>query len=109
MQPVRYIDRELFPLLVHSVRRLSHYVGLGLRPWQMSLVPNVSYGLSSIILSIPLPPDPVFFTLNINYGSTKHLLHEAARRRGGSVVVAEVRFPIIDYDILMDQVSVGRQ
>ena len=91
-QPLRFIDRQLFPLLCHSIRCLAAHVRAP--PASIALVPNATYALSSVIASLPLAPGAVLFCLDIGYGSVKLMLQAAAARVGGAVVVGKVSFPL---------------
>ena len=92
-QPLRFIDRELFPLMCHSIRALASLVKCP--PTSLALVPNATYALSSVIASLPLPPGATLFCLDIGYGSVRTMLAAAAARVvGGSVVVGKVTFPL---------------
>ena len=91
-QPLRFIDRELFPLLCHSVKRLAALVKCA--PAALVLVPNATYALTSVINSVPLPRGATLFCLDIGYGSVKLMLQAAAARVGGTVVVGRVAFPL---------------
>ena len=93
-QPLRFIDRELFPLMCYSVRRLASFVKVP--PTSLALVPNATYALSSIIDSFPLSPGSVLFCLDIGYGSVKTMLLNAAAKVGGRLVVGKVTFPVVD-------------
>lgn len=110
-QPLRYIDRELFPLMVHSLREASAL--LGVRATQMAFVPNATYALTATISSLLTGPDSpcalsgptdcVFF-LDIGYGSVKKMLLQACEATGAKVVVGTVRFPLSTPQELVQQV-----
>jgi len=91
-QPLRFIDRELFPLMCHSVRCLASLVKCP--PTSLVLVSNATYALSSIIESFPLPTGAVVFCLDIGYGSVKTMLLSAVSKVGGKLVVGKVSFPL---------------
>ena len=76
LQPLRYIDRELFPLLCHSLRRAAALVHAP--PTSLALVPNATYALSSVIASVvgPMRGGSVCM-LDIGYGSVQKMLRHA--------------------------------
>ena len=92
LQPLRFIDRELFPLMCHSLRCLAAHVRAPATA--LALVPNATYALSSILASLPLPQGATLFCLDIGYGSVRHMLQAAAARVGGRLVVGKVTFPL---------------
>lgn len=74
-QPVRFIDRELFSHWIQSLEALSFF--LHTDPLQMVLVPNVTFGLWSVLQSLvhmhPLNAISIVY-FNFTYGGTKKML-----------------------------------
>lgn len=70
-QPLRFIDRELFPLLCHSIRRVAEFVHAP--PNTIAIVPNATYALTSVIQSHNVKSGEVICTLDIGYGSLKKM------------------------------------
>jgi isopenicillin-N epimerase len=99
-QPLRFIDRELFPLMCHSIRRVARDLLGGVPPCTVALVPNATYALTSAILSCPpLERGDAVFMLDIGYGSVKKMLTQACERAAGGgggvdLVVGSVSFPV---------------
>jgi len=91
-QPLRFIDRELFPLMVHSVRAAARLVGAP--PASIALCPHATYALHSVISSQPLREGDTLFCLDVGYGSVRKMLALAAERAGARVVVGAVPFPL---------------
>ena len=91
-QPLRFIDRDLFPLMVHSIRCAARLVGAP--PASIALCPHATYALHSVITSLVLTADDTLFCLDIGYGSVKKMLALAAERAGARVVVGVVPFPL---------------
>jgi len=81
-QPLRFIDRELFPLLCHSLRRAATLVRAP--PTSVALVPNATYALTSVIRSLAGARDGAgraageICMLSIGYGSVEKMLRHAA-------------------------------
>jgi len=102
-QPLRFFDRKLFPGLVESVRRLSHFIGAS--PAQITLTNNATAGLDSIISSLFDPqsiksctpgklsrsgkPRDHIIVFDTTYGSVKKM---ASRFTNG--MVHEFKLPI---------------
>ena len=87
LQPLRFIDRELFPLLCHSLRRAAALVRAP--PTSLALVPNATYALWSVIRSIAgersaaagaaaKAAPPTVCMLDIGYGSVQKMLRHAS-------------------------------
>lgn len=89
-QPLRFMDRELFPLLVESIRQLAGE--LGCAPPELVLVPNATYALTAVIDSVPLSPGDVVFCLDIGYGSVRTMLQRATRRARAMLAVGDTHF-----------------
>jgi isopenicillin-N epimerase len=70
-QPLRFIDRELFPLLCYSIRRVAAFVHA--KPTSIAIVPNATYALTSVIQSHRIISGSVICTLDIGYGSLKKM------------------------------------
>jgi isopenicillin-N epimerase len=93
-QPLRFIDRELFPHMCEAIRAVAVLVRAP--PPCVSLVPNATYGLNSVISSqrARLGPGSTVFMLDIGYGSVKKMLARACEGTGASVVVGVIPFPL---------------
>ena len=101
MQPLRFIDRELFPLICYSIRRIAEW--LNISPLQVVLIPNATYGLTSIIESFPLTNEDSVYMLDIGYGSVKKMLTLACQKSKATLHVGTIQFPT-DRTSLINQV-----
>jgi selenocysteine lyase/cysteine desulfurase len=90
-QPLRFLDRELFPHIVAVLRRLAAE-HLGCSPRRLAPVPNATTGINAVVRSWALKPGDAVFTLSIAYGSVKKLLFDACERAGAELVIADVKF-----------------
>lgn len=86
-QPVSFLDRQLFPLMVYQIQRLGKLIGSA--PENLCLVNNCTFGVYSVLSS--LKPKTVF-SLNIGYGAVKKML----RHIKATVIEAKVSLPIKD-------------
>ncbi|WIA22809.1 hypothetical protein OEZ86_009760 [Tetradesmus obliquus] len=100
LQPLRFIDRELFPQLVRVIRELAAFVNC--RPQDLVLLPNATTGLNAVISSCKLQPGDTVYSLNIGYGSVKKMLQAACDAAGASHVVGEVTFPLSGPEQLLE-------
>jgi isopenicillin-N epimerase len=78
-QPLRYHDRELLPHLVYSTRRLAQFCGAEPRE-ALTLIPNVTYGLNSILRGYSQyysdKKQQHVILWDTSYGSLKKMAHE---------------------------------
>lgn len=102
-QPLRWFDRELFPLLAHSIRAAAALIRAP--PANVALVPHATYALSSVIGSLLLQPGDVIFCLDVGYGSVKKMLSAAAERSGARLVVGAVPFPLTTPASFVDAIA----
>lgn len=102
-QPLRFIDRELFALMVHSVRCAARLVRAP--PISIALCCHATYALHSVIASLPLSAGDTLFCLDIGYGSVKKMLALAADRAGARLVVGTVPFPLTTPAALVEAVE----
>ena len=92
-QPLRFMDRELFPLLVESTRQLA--AELHCPPSELTLIPNATYGLTAVIDSVPLSAGDVVFMLDIGYGSVRTMLQRATKRARAVLEIGDTHFATI--------------
>lgn len=83
LQPLRAIDRWLFPLLVRTLQTLSAELHADIR--SLALVPNATTGLNAAFGSLPLGPGDVVAYLDIAYGSVKKMLAEYTARASATL------------------------
>jgi selenocysteine lyase/cysteine desulfurase len=91
-QPLRFIDRQLLPLLVFTVRRLAKL--LRVHPKELVLVPNATTALNSVFRSLKLQPGDRILTLDTGYGATKKMLSYVCSASGAVVDELPVVFPV---------------
>ena len=98
-QPLRFIDRELLPLLVLTLRRLARF--LHCPPSTLALLPNVTTALTSVITSMALHPrvwglheGGSLLFLSVGYGAVKKQVRWLGEHLGVAVVEVTIRFPL---------------
>eukprot|EP01102_Stenamoeba_stenopodia_P016438 TRINITY_DN574_c0_g2_i1.p1 TRINITY_DN574_c0_g2~~TRINITY_DN574_c0_g2_i1.p1 ORF type:complete len:696 (-),score=171.03 TRINITY_DN574_c0_g2_i1:1692-3737(-) len=81
-QPLRGLDRELFPQIVNCMRALGNFIEAD--PRDFVLVNNATTALSSVIRSIGevLTHQDAIYALDIGYGAVKKLLKSVADSTG---------------------------
>ena len=104
-QPLRFFDRELLPLVAHSVREMA--VHLGCLPTQLLPLPNVTAGLNAILVSIEptLRRGDTLVCTNLTYGATKKMLAALAERTGATLFILPLRLPLSRASALADFVA----
>ncbi|MEW5739761.1 MAG: aminotransferase class V-fold PLP-dependent enzyme [Myxococcota bacterium] len=91
-EPVRFMTRELEPLLDASRARLADF--LGARPADLAFVPNATTGVNAVLRSLTLQPGDELVTTNHGYNACTNALRFVAERAGARVVIAQVPFPL---------------
>jgi isopenicillin-N epimerase len=93
-QPLRFFDREIFPLIGHSLRKMSQLLDCSVT--DLYPIQNVTTGLNLVLNSIDFHPDGqdevVFF--NLTYGSTKKMISHYANKRRFIPKLVNIAFPI---------------
>lgn len=101
-EPVRFMTRELEPLLDAARVRLAGFVGA--RPADLAFVPNATTGVNSVLRSLRLQPGDELVTTNHGYNACTNALRFVAERAGANVVIAQVPFPLEDEGQAVDAV-----
>lgn len=91
-QPLRFIDRELFPYVVRALRLVAARVHAP--PSNVVFIPNATYGLNVALRSAPLSAGDVIYMLDIGYGSVKKMAAEVAALCGATVCMQSVPMPL---------------
>ncbi|CAE7029039.1 unnamed protein product [Symbiodinium sp. CCMP2592] len=95
-QPVRFLDRELFPSMVSVTRSLSQVLSVPAE--DLLPVPSATLGTNAVLRSWQRQRKPDdsqrAVILSVAYGSTKKLLKRMSEESGFQVVEATVDFPL---------------
>jgi len=79
---LRFIDRELFPLVIHSIKRMAALVHGD--PARLVFCPNATTAINAVVQR-SIKKGDVVFCLDIAYGSVKTLLKEQCQQVGASL------------------------
>lgn len=101
-EPVRFMSRELEPLLDAARERLASFVGA--QPSDLAFVTNATTGVNAVLSSLELSRGDELLTTNHGYNACTNALKAVAERAGAVVVVAKVPFPVTGADALFDAV-----
>lgn len=102
-QPLKFLDRELFPQLIHAIRDVAKFVNC--RPEDVVFVPNATMGLNTVISSIPLGPGDAMYILDVGYGSVRKMVEAACSAAGATVVVGSLPLPVSGPQDVVDLVG----
>lgn len=106
-QPVRFLDRELFPHLVHVVRDLAEV--LDCRPENLLPMPNATLALNTVLRSwqrhFKPGPEHRMLAYSVAYGSTKKLLNRISQECGAAVDEASLQFPLEGEAVLLEALA----
>lgn len=91
-EPVRFMVRELEPLLDEARRRVADFVGA--RPADLVFVTNATTAVSTVLASLELSPGDELLTTSHAYNACLNALHAVAARSGARVVVAPLPLPV---------------
>lgn len=91
-EPVRFMARELEPLLDESRRRVAEFVGAD--PRDLVFVTNATTGVNAVLRSLEFEPGDELVTTSHGYNACTNVLRFVAEASGAKVVVAAVPFPV---------------
>eukprot|EP01125_Pyxidicula_operculata_P009614 TRINITY_DN3157_c0_g1_i4.p1 TRINITY_DN3157_c0_g1~~TRINITY_DN3157_c0_g1_i4.p1 ORF type:complete len:384 (+),score=76.35 TRINITY_DN3157_c0_g1_i4:25-1152(+) len=96
-QPLKFIDRELFPFLVCAIKKFASYVNC--KTHEVVFIPNATFGLNAVLRT--LKPKSKVLLLDIAYGSVKKMLEAL----GHSVVLIKVDLKKISNEYIVNLVE----
>jgi isopenicillin-N epimerase len=82
MQSLRWIDRQLFPMVVHSIKEMAKFVGGNAE--QLVYCQNATTAINAVVAR-NIQKHDVVFCLDIGYGSVKTLLKETCSNVGAKL------------------------
>ncbi len=91
-EPVRFMVRELEPLLDAARRELAAFVGAD--PAGLAFVPNATAGVNAVLRSLDLDKHDELLVTNQEYNACRNALDFVAALAGARVVEVEIPFPI---------------
>lgn len=93
-EPVRFMVRELEPLLDEARRELGAFVGAD--PADIAFVANATTGVNAVLRSLDLRPGDELLTTTHEYNACKNALLYVAARTGAHVTFAPLPLPVAD-------------
>lgn len=101
-EPVRFMVRELEPLLDAARAELAQFVGA--EPENLAFVPNATAGVNAVLRSLDLDQHDELLVTDQEYNASRNVLDYVAGLEGAKVVVAEIPFPIASPDVVIERV-----
>jgi isopenicillin-N epimerase len=101
-EPVRFMVRELEPLLDDARKTLAEFLGADSEG--LAFVPNATAGVNAVLRSLDLDKHDQLLTTNHEYNACRNALEYVAQLAGAKVVVAEVPFPIDSPEGIVDRI-----
>jgi isopenicillin-N epimerase len=93
-EPVRFLDRELEPLLDGARTEVAEF--LHADPDGIAFVPNATTAVSTVLASLRFSPGDELLASDHEYNATLNALRATAERDGARVVLCRIPFPIHD-------------
>ena len=101
-EPVRFLVRELEPLLDQARREVAAFVGAGAEG--LVFVPNATAGVNAVLRSLDLDKHDELLVTNQEYNASRNALDYAAQLAGSKVVQIDIPFPIQSPDEVVERV-----
>jgi len=101
-EPVRFMVRELEPLLDEARVVLAEFVGADTE--SIAFVPNATSGVNAVLRSLDLDQHDELLVSSHEYNASRNALDYVAGLVGAKVVAVDVPFPIASPDEVFDRV-----
>ncbi|QSQ23878.1 aminotransferase class V-fold PLP-dependent enzyme [Pyxidicoccus parkwayensis] len=101
-EPVRFLHREVEPLLDAAREALATFVGADAD--DVAFVTNATTGVNTVLRSLRFAAGDELLTTDHEYNASRNALEYAASRWGAKVVVAKLPWPIPSPDAVVDAV-----
>jgi isopenicillin-N epimerase len=101
-EPVRFMVRELEPLLDAARAELAEFIGAD--PEGLAFVPNATAGVNAVLRSLDLDKHDELLVTNQEYNACRNALDYVAALEGARVVVVDLPFPIGSPEVVMARV-----
>jgi len=101
-EPVRFMVRELEPLLDDARATLAEFVGAD--PASIAFVPNATAGVNAVLRSLDLDRHDELLVTSHEYNASRNALDYVAGLAGAKVVAIDVPFPLQSSDEIVERV-----
>ena len=101
-EPVRFLVREIEPLLDAARREVAAFVNAD--PEDLVFVPNATAGVNAVLRSLDLDEHDELLVTNQEYNASRNVLDFVAELANAKVVPVEIPFPISSPDEVVERV-----
>ena len=101
-EPVRFMVRELEPLLDAARAEVAAFVGAGAE--DIAFVQNATAGVNAVLRSLDLDQHDELLVTTHEYNASRNVLDFVCALSGAKVVVVDVPFPIASPDAVVERV-----
>jgi isopenicillin-N epimerase len=101
-EPVRFMVRELEPLLDEARAVLAEFIGADTK--SIAFVPNATAGVNAVLRSLDLDRHDELLVSSHEYNASRNALDYVAGLAGAKVVAVDVPFPIKSPDEVFDRI-----
>ncbi|HSP16318.1 MAG TPA: aminotransferase class V-fold PLP-dependent enzyme [Thermoanaerobaculia bacterium] len=101
-EPVRFMVRELEPLLDAARQTLAGFIGAD--PEGLAFVPNATAGVNGVLRSFDLDKHDQLLVTNQEYNACRNAIEFVAQLAGCKVVVVQTPFPIKSPEVIVDRI-----
>ena len=101
-EPVRFLVREIEPLLDDARRSVAAFVGADAAG--LVFVPNATAGVNAVLRSLDLDEHDELLVTTHEYNASRNALEYVAQVAGAKVVAVEVPFPVDSPDTIVQRV-----
>jgi isopenicillin-N epimerase len=98
--PNHFYYKMLYPKLVHAIKTLAQYVNCPAQ--NLLLIPNVEYGISSILNSLDFTRDDKIICFDFQYEAVRYAIEHRCKQTGAQLVVVETSLPLTNTSIVSD-------
>jgi len=91
-EPVRFFTRDAPRLFARARDAVGTFVGAD--PEGIAFVPNATYGINSVLRSLPIEPGDELIVTDHEYNASRNILAYVAAERGAQLVIARIPFPL---------------
>lgn len=101
-EPVRFMIRELEPLLDDARNELAKFVGTV--PASLAFVPNATSGVNAVLRSLDLDRHDELLVTSHEYNASRNTLEYVAGLAGAKVVPVDIPFPLQSSDQIVERI-----
>ncbi|MFT3706800.1 MAG: aminotransferase class V-fold PLP-dependent enzyme [Archangium sp.] len=101
-EPVRFMARELEPLIDQARVRVAEFIGA--QPQDLVFVANATSGVNAVLRSLDFDVGDELVTTSHGYNACTNVLHHVAEQTGAKVLIAAVPFPVESAAVLAQSI-----